>query len=142
MDSFSKEKRSEIMAKVRSQNTKAEIRVRKHLHGLGFRYRLGGKVEGVKPDVVLPKWRTCIFVHGCYWHRHKRCKRTTTPQTNREYWTQKFRRNVARDRRTLRRLAQAGWKCGVIWECAVKDGRFADRNIKDLVENATFWEIS
>lgn len=96
-DNLTKEKRSWNMSRIRGKDTKPEIAVRKMLHAAGFRFRLHVKDLPGKPDIVLPKWKTVIFVHGCFWHRHEGCGRCTTPTNNREYWLEKFRRNVERD---------------------------------------------
>jgi len=109
------------MSRIRSKNTKPEILVRKWLHKQGFRFRLHQKDLPGKPDIVLPKYRTVIFVHGCFWHRHPGCKRTTTPSTNTEFWEEKFRKNVDRDVRNRETLEALGWKVIVVWECEVKD---------------------
>jgi len=110
-----------MMSRIRSKNTKPEILVRKWLHKQGFRFRLHQKDLPGKPDIVLPKYRTVIFVHGCFWHRHPGCKRTTTPSTNTEFWEEKFRKNVDRDVRNRETLEALGWKVIVVWECEVKD---------------------
>jgi len=120
-DRVSRKKRSEMMSRIRSKNTKPEILVRKWLHKQGFRFRLHQKDLPGKPDIVLPKYRTVIFVHGCFWHRHPGCKRTTTPSTNTEFWEEKFRKNVDRDVRNRETLEALGWKVIVVWECEVKD---------------------
>jgi len=110
-----------MMSRIRSKNTKPEILVRKWLHKQGFRFRLHQKDLPGKPDIVLPKYRTVIFVHGCFWHRHPGCKKTTTPSTNTEFWEEKFRKNVDRDVRNRETLEALGWKVIVVWECEVKD---------------------
>ena len=94
--------------------------MRRHLHALGFRYRLHDSKLPGHPDIVLPKWRTVVFVNGCFWHRHEGCKIATMPKSNVEFWAAKFQRNVARDARNQAALKAAGWKVIVIWECEVK----------------------
>ncbi len=120
-DVFSPEKRSAIMRAVKSENTKPEIALRKALFSLGFRYRLNVKNLPGKPDLVFPKHRTVIFVHGCFWHGHN-CKRgKRVPKTNRAYWTEKIARNKARDRKNAAALRRLGWRVVTIWECKIKD---------------------
>ena len=125
-DKFSKEKRSWIMARVHSADTSIEVKVRKWLFGQGFRYRKNVRTLPGVPDIVLPKYKTVIFVHGCYWHRHPGCKRATTPATNVEFWETKFARNVANDRRHIDELVSLGWKPIVIWECELKKKVFQE----------------
>lgn len=120
-DHTDKETRSAIMSKVRSKDTKPELEVRRALHGAGFRFRLHRSDLPGKPDLVFPRHRLALFVHGCFWHRHG-CKRTTMPATNSEFWAEKFRRTLERDRRALKELKQSGWKTAVIWECQLETG--------------------
>ena len=120
MDTISKEKRSEVMSRIRSKDTKPEMLVRRHLHTLGFRYRLHSSKLPEHPDIVLPKWHTVIFVNGCFWHRHEGCKTATMPKSNVEFWQTKFDRNVARDRKEHAALEAAGWHVIILWECEVK----------------------
>jgi DNA mismatch endonuclease, patch repair protein len=118
VDHVSREKRSAIMGAVRDRNTKPEIIVRKAAHSIGLRFRLRGALPG-RPDLVLSKWKTVVFVNGCFWHRHPGCKRTTTPKSNIEFWTQKFENNVRRDSANYARLADMGWRVIVFWQCEV-----------------------
>lgn len=120
MDRISPEQRSEVMSRIRSKDTKPEMVVRRHLHALGFRYRLHSSKLPGHPDIVLPKWHTVIFVNGCFWHRHEGCKTATMPKSNVEFWQAKFDRNVARDKKEHAALEAAGWHVIVIWECEVK----------------------
>jgi len=110
-----------MMSRVKGKNTKPEIAVRKWLHGQGFRFRLHRKDLPGKPDIALPKYKTVIFVHGCFWHRHHGCKRCITPSTNTEFWEEKFRKNVERDAKNREALETLGWKVIVIWECEIKN---------------------
>ncbi len=107
------------MSRIRSKNTKPEIMVRSLLHRLGFRFSLRHKGLPGRPDIVLPRHKTVVFVHGCYWHRHRGCSNATTPGTRAAFWQKKFESNVARDRRTQNALARCGWKVVVVWECEV-----------------------
>lgn len=120
MDTFSPEERSDIMRRVRSTDTTPERKVRSLLHKLGFRFRLHRSDLPGKPDIVLPKRRTVIFVHGCFWHRHPGCSRATTPASNQEYWLPKFRRTMERDAKNQDELRRQGWNVIVVWECEVK----------------------
>lgn len=118
-DSLSPEKRSWNMSHIRSKNTSVEVKVRKYLFSLGFRYRKNDKRLPGKPDIVLPKYKTVVFIHGCFWHRHPNCKRATTPKTREDYWIPKFQRNVENDKKNISILQSSGWHTIVIWECEV-----------------------
>jgi DNA mismatch endonuclease (patch repair protein) len=109
--------RSRMMSGIRGRDTKPEIIVRKYLHAAGLRFRLAPKNMPGKPDIVLPKYRTVVFVHGCFWHRHKGCRYAATPATRADFWQKKFEANVERDGRTHEQLADLGWRVIVIWEC-------------------------
>lgn len=123
-DKISKLHRSWVMSRVGSRNTKPELIARSLLHNLGYRFTVNGprnkKLPG-KPDIVLPKYRTVVFVHGCFWHRHRNCKTATTPKSNQDHWLPKFRKNVERNRQNQKTLQKAGWNVLVIWECELKD---------------------
>ena len=120
MDRLSSEQRSKNMAAIKAKDTSPEIRVRRMLHSMGFRFRLHRKDLPGKPDIVLPKYHLCIFVHGCFWHQHPGCKRATIPETRREFWQEKFRKNKARDELSLKELGKQGWQVCTIWECETK----------------------
>jgi DNA mismatch endonuclease (patch repair protein) len=120
-DRISKERRSWNMSKIRSTNTQPEIVVRSLLHRLGYRFRLHARALPGRPDIVLPKWKTVIQVHGCFWHRHSHCKFAYVPKTRLDFWTRKFEENVERDLRTVRRLQHLGWRVITVWECQVRD---------------------
>lgn len=120
MDVYSKEKRSEIMSKVRGKDTGPEMIVRRLVHGMGYRYRLHvGNLPG-RPDIVFPSQRKAIFVNGCFWHGHSRCKRSKKPADNAEFWSRKIERNMLRDRKAKARLKKIGWKVLIVWECQIK----------------------
>ena len=108
------------MRRVRSADTVPERKVRSLLHRLGFRFRLHREDLPGKPDIVLPKYSTVVFVHGCFWHRHPRCPQATTPATRQEYWLPKFKRTMERDRRNERELRRRGWNVIVVWECELR----------------------
>ena len=122
-DPLSSEARSALMRRVRVRDTKPELIVRRMLHGLGFRFTINGvsnrNLPG-RPDIVLPRLRTVVFVHGCFWHRHLRCRLTTTPSNRAEFWKAKFEANVKRDRDQRRRLRAQGWRVVTIWECETR----------------------
>lgn len=115
-----KETRSRMMAAIGGKNTKPETKLRKALHGLGFRFRLHDKRLPGRPDIVLPKWKVAIAVHGCFWHRHEGCRYATTPATRWEFWQEKFASNIERDRRTAALLKDMGWRYATVWECALR----------------------
>ena len=123
MDTFSKERRSEIMRRITGKNTQPELRVRRVLHRLGYRFRLNRPDMPGRPDIVLRRWKTVIFVHGCFWHGHgcKRGSKSRRPKSNVRYWNAKIEGNIARDKRNRRQLARLGWRCFVIWDCQTKD---------------------
>lgn len=120
-DIFSTQKRSEIMSKISSKETKPEIYVRKHLFAKGFRFRKNDKRLPGKPDVVLPKYKTVIFVNGCFWHGHTECKKAKLPETRKEFWADKIKSNIERDERDLLQLQQMGWNVLVVWGCKLSD---------------------
>ena len=120
-DHLTKERRSWNMSRIKAKDTKPEIAVRSLLHRMGFRFRLHDKKLPGKPDIVLRKYKTVIFVHGCFWHRHTGCKDATMPKSNREFWRKKFEANVNRFETVSKQLRKLGWRVEVIWQCEVKD---------------------
>ncbi len=120
-DTVSPEARSRIMARVKSKGMKPEMRVRRLLHGLGYRYRLHRADLPGRPDLVFPSRRKVIFVNGCFWHRHDGCPRVRIPATNTEYWVTKLERNFIRDSRNISALEYLGWKTLTVWECELRD---------------------
>jgi DNA mismatch endonuclease, patch repair protein len=131
-DVHSSEARSRNMAAIRSANTKPEMRVRSALHALGYRFRLHRKDLPGRPDIVLPRLRTVIFVHGCFWHCH-RCKYgSVVPATRADFWAAKRAGNVARDRRNRAALRRAGWRVFVLWECEVRTAAAAQVRVAKL----------
>lgn len=109
------------MSRIRNRDTKPEIQVRSILHRMGYRFRLHRKDLPGRPDIVLPKFRTVILVHGCFWHRHESCPRAAVPSTRRDFWKAKFERNVKRDEEVQGALRALGWRVIVVWECEVAD---------------------
>lgn len=119
-DIVDQQTRSRMMAGIRGKNTKPELLLRRALHARGFRFRIhSSKVHG-RPDIVLPKHRAVIFVHGCFWHRHEGCRYTTNPSTRPEFWQAKFEANVARDSDVRATLLERGWRVATVWECALR----------------------
>ena len=115
------EQRSRNMSAIKSKNTKPEIKVRKVLHSMGYRFRLHSKDLPGSPDIVLPKYKTVIFVHGCFWHRHENCKYASTPKTRKEFWNKKFKENIKRDSEIQDKIKNLDWRSVVIWECETKN---------------------
>lgn len=120
MDNHSKETRSYNMSRIRSTNTKPEEIVRKYLFSKGLRYRKNDKRYAGKPDIVLPRYKTVIFVNGCFWHGHEGCRYFVMPKSNLEYWNSKISRNIERDIQNIEKLRSEDWKVIVVWECELK----------------------
>jgi DNA mismatch endonuclease, patch repair protein len=115
------QERSRNMSRVKGRDTGPELLVRSVVHRLGYRFRLHGKELPGRPDLVLPRHRKVVFVHGCFWHGHRGCRRAARPSTNREFWDRKIEGNIARDAKNVRELRRQGWKVLVVWQCAMKD---------------------
>jgi len=125
------------MGRIKGRDTKPEILVRSMLHRAGYRFRKNVKELPGKPDIVLPKYKTVIFVHGCFWHRHKGCEETTTPKSNAEFWENKFERNVANEKKHTRELRNLGWRVITIWECQLKNPEQVLRRLGSLLDSNT-----
>lgn len=119
-DILTREKRSWNMSRIKGKDTKPELLLRKLLHRRGFRFRLHDKKLAGKPDIVLPRYRTVIFVNGCFWHRHPGCRYAYTPKSRQEFWSSKFEATVKRDKEKEERLKTEGWEVIVVWECELK----------------------
>lgn len=119
MDVLTKEQRLRNMRNVKGKNTGPEITLRKELYARGIRFRIHRKDLPGCPDIVLPKYKLVIFVHGCFWHRHG-CKKTTVPATRQEFWLNKFKNNVIRDEKNIKELQEKGWRVFIVWECQLK----------------------
>ncbi|GIM49464.1 very short patch repair endonuclease [Capnocytophaga stomatis] len=132
-DKYSKSKRSDIMSKISGKETKPEILVRKYLFAHGFRYRKNVKNLPGKPDIVLPKYKTIIFVNGCFWHGHKNCKKATLLKTNTEFWKEKISSNIERDKRQKQELQNRGYKVFIIWQCKLAED-FREATLSDLLK--------
>jgi DNA mismatch endonuclease, patch repair protein len=117
VDIFTRQKRSQVMSRIRGRDTKPELAVRSVLHRWGYRFRLFQKDLPGRPDVVLPRYRAVVFVHGCFWHRHPGCQFAYTPKSRRQFWRKKFTGNVTRDAVAQTQLAKLGWKVITVWEC-------------------------
>jgi DNA mismatch endonuclease, patch repair protein len=124
-DVHDKKTRSYNMSRIKSANTKPELLVRKFLHAQGFRYSLHKKTLPGKPDIVLPKYKTVIFVHGCFWHGHKNCKYFVVPKTRTEWWINKINTNKGNDIKAIRALRKEGWKIINVWECDLKANKLS-----------------
>jgi DNA mismatch endonuclease (patch repair protein) len=119
-DTLTIAERRRLMAKIKGKNTAPELAVRSLLHRAGHRFRIHVRALPGTPDIVLPRHRTIVFVHGCFWHRHTGCKIATTPQTHRKFWADKFARNMANDQKHRRRLRRLGWRIVTVWSCQLK----------------------
>lgn len=133
VDRLTKERRSALMARVRSRNTGPELLVRSISYGLGYRHRLHRRDLPGTPDLVFPKLRCVIFVHGCFWHRHARCRKASMPKSRIEFWRQKFEKNKRRDTAAIRKLRKGGWKVLLIWECQLKNIRAVEEKMSDFL---------
>nr|WP_268989423.1 DNA mismatch endonuclease Vsr [Methanosarcina barkeri] len=131
---YSREKRSKIMSKIRGKETKPEILVRKFLFSEGFRYRINDERYPGKPDIVLPKYNTVVFIHGCFWHGHEGCKASKLPKTNSEFWEKKISDNVTRDRKNIKILISDGWNVIIVWQCEIKSKSKREERLKLLVK--------
>jgi len=132
MDNLSPKKRSWNMSRIKNRDTRPEITVRSLLHRMGYRFRLHRKDLPGRPDIVLPKYNTIIFVHGCFWHRHKNCRFAYTPKSNIEFWTEKFNKNIRRDAENKAELERLGWNVRIIWECEVNN----QKNLKEIIQKS------
>lgn len=154
VDVFTKEKRSWVMSRIRGRDTKPEILVRSMLHALGYRFTVNGpknKSLPGRPDIVLPKWETVVFVHGCFWHGHERCPVFRLPKTRTEWWKEKIDKTRARDARSEAVLREAGWNVVVIWECELANLKKIESlaaRLSSLIERKTMeyrfednWEL-
>ncbi len=142
-DTLSPEQRHRNMAAIHSSSTKPEVRMRHELWRKGFRYKKNDKRLPGSPDIVLPKYRTVIFIHGCFWHGHKDCKKYTVPKSNTDFWVEKVARNQQRDQDVWRQLEAKDWSVIIVWECELEKKRFdetIDRVEKEIIENGRLHE--
>lgn len=134
-DIVDKQTRSRMMAGIRGKDTKPELILRRALHARGFRFRLHSKNIPGRPDLVFPKHRAVVFVHGCFWHRHANCRYATTPSTRVEFWREKFESNVARDSAVVTALIGSGWRVAMVWECALR----TPNSIQAAADSVSLW---
>ena len=134
MDILTKERRSWNMSKIRGKDTKPEVVVRSMLYRMGYRFRIHVKGLPGCPDIVLPKYRAVIFVHGCFWHRHPGCKYAYTPKSRQDFWTKKFQKTVERHEIITRELEEQGWKTLVVWECEIANTDKLHTKLIDFIE--------
>ena len=132
MDVFTADKRSWVMQRIRGEDTWPEIVVRRALHRLGYRFRLHRRDLPGKPDIVLPRWKRIILVHGCFWHQHPGCKLAAKPSTNSAFWLEKLAANVRRDAAQIIRLRNLGWNVLVIWECETEQPEILLQRLKEF----------
>ncbi len=125
--------RSALMSRVKAKDTKPELSVRRLAHGLGYRYRLHRRDLPGSPDLVFPGRRKALFVHGCFWHRHQGCRKTTMPKTRAKFWQRKFDDNVRRDERVIAALRDLGWDVLVVWECETSDENLLRRTLIEFL---------
>jgi len=139
-DFLTKVQRSALMSKIRGRDTQPEVRLRKGLHRLGLRYRLHLRSLPGSPDLVLPKYKVVVFVHGCFWHHHLGCSVASNPKSNQEFWEQKFERNIARDKRVSEALEKLGWRVLVVWECQVNSAAKAQTTAAEVAAQIRKYE--
>jgi DNA mismatch endonuclease, patch repair protein len=137
-DRLSPQDRSRNMAQIKGRDTGPELRVRRALHAAGFRFRLQRRDLPGRPDLVLPRWRTAIFVHGCFWHRHAGCRNAAVPKSRVAYWRAKFDANTARDARSVGLLVAQGWTVIVIWECETDEAARIVGIVRDRLPSAAY----
>ncbi|MGI2860014.1 very short patch repair endonuclease [Shewanella algae] len=135
VDTLPPEERSERMSRVRAQSTKPEMKLRRLIHGMGFRYRLHRRDLPGKPDLVFPGKRSIIFMHGCFWHRHEGCGLARLPKSKRAFWSAKLEANKERDQKNISTLEAAGWRVLVIWECQLRDEGEVREVVKEFLTN-------
>ncbi|NMA74554.1 MAG: DNA mismatch endonuclease Vsr [Bacteroidales bacterium] len=137
-DIYSKSKRSEIMSKISGKETSPEILVRKYLFAKGFRYRKNVKDLPGKPDIVLRKYNTIIFVHGCFWHGHTNCNRASLPASNRFFWQEKIGKNILRDKQNTSDLMAKGWRVIIIWQCEIRNKKMRESRLDSLIDDILY----
>jgi DNA mismatch endonuclease (patch repair protein) len=136
MDKISKERRSWNMSRIRSKNTRPEVLVRSLMHRMGYRFRLHSRRLPGSPDIVLSKWKTVVFVHGCFWHRHSGCRYAYSPKTRKTFWQSKFSQNVRRDLDRVRALRSLGWQVVPVWECELAHPAKLEKRLKLMTRKA------
>ena len=126
--------RSRMMSGIRGRDTSPELIVRRYLHSKGFRFRLHVRNLPGRPDLVFPKYRAAVFVHGCFWHRHDGCRLAYSPKSRREFWETKFRMNVERDQRTRAQIRKLGWRVFIVWECGLRKTGVRESGLESVAE--------
>lgn len=134
VDQFTRKQRSRVMARVKNKNTKPEKRIRSMLHRMGYRFRLHRRDLPGAPDIVLPRHKKVVFVHGCFWHSHQ-CPRGKRPATRKEFWNAKLDANQERDRANREALERIGWQVHVVWECQLKDPDVVQKKLQQFMQN-------
>ena len=129
-------RRSEMMSRIKGRDTVPEIAVRRFAHGMGLRFRLHRKDLPGRPDLIFPRYRLAVFVHGCFWHRHGGCRYAYMPKSRTVFWTEKFAQNVSRDRRNEEALQKLGWRVLVIWECETRDEEYVKRSLSESIRRS------
>lgn len=132
-DKFTKEKRSEIMSNIRGKATSIEVVVRKFIFAHGLRYRKNVKKLPGTPDIVLSKYQTVLFIHGCFWHGHSNCTKSKLPESRHDFWTNKIGRNKIRDRHNIKKLKLEGWNVIVIWQCQIKNKALQEKQLTQVI---------
>lgn len=133
-DIVDKQTRSRMMSGIRGKDTRPEMLLRRALHARGFRYRIHVNTVFGRPDLVLPKHRVAIFVHGCFWHQHEGCRYASKPKTRPEFWAGKFAANVRRDQAVVATLSMEGWRIAIVWECALRKPAYVQKAVEKLTE--------
>jgi DNA mismatch endonuclease (patch repair protein) len=135
-DVFSIEKRSKIMSSIKSYDTQPELMIRSLIHRMGYRFRLRNVWLPGSPDIVLPRHKKVIFIHGCFWHGHQKCKKSKRPNTNKDFWKHKLDNNVDRDKRQQRELNKLGWHYLVVWQCQISKPETVRKRIKRFIDGS------
>lgn len=136
-DIISPEQRSALMSRIRGKNTKIELVIRHSLHARGFRYRLGGAGLPGRPDIVLPKYRAVVFVHGCFWHGHQGCHYFRLPKSRTDFWKEKIYQNRVHDTKQFVALRENGWRVGTVWECAIRNRKRSELTV--IIDKLAHW---
>jgi DNA mismatch endonuclease (patch repair protein) len=139
-DIWDKNRRSDVMSKIRSKNTKPEMLLRSLLFKEGFRFRIHDKNLPGKPDIVLKKYNTVIFVHGCFWHYHEACNEGRIPNTNSKFWKEKLSKTIERDRQHRQTLEENGWSIIVVWECELENAKQRDETVQRIIQHLKQWD--
>ena len=129
------------MASVKNRDTKPEVMFRKFLYSRGLRYRINYRIGKIRPDLFLKKFNLCVFIHGCFWHSHVGCKKSSIPKTNEKFWVDKLQANKSRDALQVKNLHEKGFRVRVVWECAIKKKKHTSLDFNKFVGDAKYWEL-